>query len=122
MSDAEARLNNLLTKPPAFIMNFGKALGTTDSWLRGVGSIIETGFPVPHAGYIYKMVINDEAEVHVETGLVKVEEHDLIAFEADHDDIANFTIKLYVNGEVTELTHVIDESCDCALTVYFGLE
>jgi len=122
MTDAEARLNNLMSKPPAYIMNFGKALTTSDTWLRGVGSVLETGFPVPYSGWIYKMAINDEAEVHIESGLIHVDEGDVVSFEADHDDVANYTIKLYVNGIVTSMTHVIDESCDCALTLYFGLD
>lgn len=121
--DAEARLNNLLSKPPAYVMHFGKALGTTDSWLRGVGSIIETGFPVPYKGYVYKIAVHDESTTHIGTKLVKVEENDLISFEADHDDISDFTIKMYINGEATGFEiEDVNESSDVTLAVYFGLE
>lgn len=123
MSDAEARLNNLMSKPPAFIMNFGKALTTSSVGLRGVGSLLDNGYPVPYSGYLYKMTIFNETSVVKATALVKVEEDDCVSIYATHDAVDSFDLTVRINGVDTAIV-IADhpESTDCYVTLYFGLE
>lgn len=121
--EAEARLNNLLTKPPAFTFNFGKALTTSSVGLRGVGSLLDNGYPVPSKGYLYKMSIFNETSVVKATVLVPIDEDDCVSIYATHDGDAHFTITVLINGVPTDLL-IEDhpESTDVYVTLYFGLD